>query len=63
MYGDKEWIRYMDEVWGLDVLGQQGELKARYSSLDPYYFWLDKNLDRNSETMKLVMSDTVFRNI
>ena len=45
MYGDRKWLRYMDEVWGLDVLGQQGTKKVQTSSLDPYMFWEDSSLD------------------
>ena len=54
MFGDKQWIRYMDEQWGLDVLGQQIEEKARYGSLDPYYFWKESLMDCESETLKVL---------
>ena len=54
MYGDKEFRRYMDEVWGLDLLGHQGRDMAHNSSLDPYYFWEKESIDKNRTFIKIV---------
>ena len=39
IFGDEEYRRYMDERWGIDLLGGKGNKKAIDAGLDPYYFW------------------------
>ena len=40
---DKEYRHYLDEKWGIDLLGKQGTKKIVNSGLDPYYF-MDKEM-------------------
>ena len=47
MFGDKEFRRYFDQRWGIDLLGNQVREKAFFASLDDYYFF-DERLRRRS---------------
>ena len=39
IFADEEYRRYMDEKWGVDLLGRKGSERAANGGLDPYYFW------------------------
>ena len=39
IFGDEGFRHYMDERWGVDLLGRQGSKRATDGGLDSYYFW------------------------
>ena len=58
MYGDKAYRQYMDERWGIDLLGQQATQKIVDAGLDSYYFWeFDKHKSHPGHMLKVVDED------
>ena len=54
IYGDKEYRHYLDENFGIDLLGRQGTSKCAHVGLDPYYYF-HKDLNWfKSPKMKIV---------
>ena len=39
IFKDAEFREYMDEKWGVDLLGRKVNKKSVDAGLDPYYFW------------------------
>ena len=39
IFTDKEYLRYLIEEWGIDLLGRSGTRKAVDAGIDSYYFF------------------------
>ena len=44
IFKDKEYRDFLDEKWGIDLLGRQGTQKIKDAGLDPYYFYSKENI-------------------
>ena len=55
MFADKEYRKYLDEKWGLDLLGGQGTKKV-YEPIDPFIFFDSDKMTAFNEhhTIKIV---------
>ena len=53
MFGDKEYRKYLDEKWGLDLLGGKGTKKI-YEPIDPFYFFNKETAFNVHHTIKVV---------
>ena len=42
MFGDKEFRRYFNQKWGVDLLSNTAREKAYFAGLDDYYFWTSR---------------------
>ena len=53
MFADKEYRKYLDEKWGLDLLGGQGTQKIM-DTVDPFCFFAKETAFNEHHKMKIV---------
>ena len=49
-------MRYLDEEWGIDILGKAGTQKALNGGIDPWFFY-DKNEEKEIKALFEVTED------